>query len=400
MHNQRPKGFFFSLPSISVDKTLMPLLEVLALNGYEIIYYNTEAFRPDIPHHFTFKPYPNSYCGYDTKALNGTTTYYEFGEMLLDTTTSLMDFLLTEAQAGQPDFILHSHLAVWGKLLALHLKLPQVTLYTTFVLDEKIVLPHLQKTKKMRDAEHTGSAIHFYRRYQKIFQRMALSTQPSIWDIYVNEGPLNLCCTLEALQPCREVIGPHFHFIGYPFSASIEAHDRTLIYVSMGTIFEGDISFYKSCLRVLTMIPHSSVVVLGKKLDPNELCPVPPHIQMCRFTNQASVLQRSLVFVSRGGMASVMEAVYSLTPLIVVPQIPEQQLSAERIEALGIGMVIRPEDFNDEQFHAALQHVLAHRDQYVKQLQRLRDDIPEEATALLALKHINQYLETYAVCYQ
>lgn len=367
----------------------MPILEELAANGYDIIYYNTEAFRPNLQQRFTFKPYPGSYCGYNTQALNGRTTYFEFGEMLLDTTTSLIDFLLNEAAEEKPDFIIHSHLAVWGKLLALHLKVPQVTLYTTFVLDEKIVLPHLKKTKGTGENEHLGSAIHFYRRYQKIFRRMGLDTQPPMWDIYVNEGCLNLCCTLEALQPHRETIGPHFHFIGYPFSKSVEPENRKLIYLSMGTIFDGDLSFYKSCLRVLASLPHPSVMVLGKRLNQDELPPVPPHIYLCRFTDQAMQLQKSLVFVSRGGMASLMEAIYTLTPLIVVPQIAEQQLSAERIEALGIGTVIQLEEFTEDKFREALQHMLLNRDQYVKQLQLLRDEVPEVAAGVLALKHIN-----------
>lgn len=142
---EKCKGLFFSLPSISIDKTLTPIIDGIASTSYEIIYYNIERFRPSCKYKFTFRPYPDAYQGFDTEALNENTSYFGLGEMLVDTSFSLFDFLVQEVEKEQPDFIIHSHLAVWGKLLAKRFQLPGITLFTTHVLDAKIMLPFFRE---------------------------------------------------------------------------------------------------------------------------------------------------------------------------------------------------------------------------------------------------------------
>ena len=71
-------------------------------------------------------------------------------------------------------------------------------------------------------------------------------------------------------------------------------------------------------------------------------------VKVVAFTDEPEVLKRSILFISRGGMASLLEAIQALTPLIVIPIIPEQRLNAERVAALGIGVYLPGPEVDDE----------------------------------------------------
>src|ERR1700748_1086737 len=104
------KGLFLSLPSVSVNQTLLPVITGIATGDYRIIYYNTEEFRPSAPVNYTFKAYPPYADGYDTDRFGTGMSFFRFAEALCDTADSLADFLLEEVERERPDFILHSHL--------------------------------------------------------------------------------------------------------------------------------------------------------------------------------------------------------------------------------------------------------------------------------------------------
>lgn len=55
---------------------------------------------------------------------------------------------------------------------------------------------------------------------------------------------------------------------------------------------------------------------------------------------QLAVLEHASVFVTRGGMAGVMEALHHGVPMIVVPHMADQRLNGQRVEELGLGVVL------------------------------------------------------------
>lgn len=55
---------------------------------------------------------------------------------------------------------------------------------------------------------------------------------------------------------------------------------------------------------------------------------------------QLDILQRATAFVSHGGMNSTMESLYYGVPMVVIPQMPEQAMTARRVDELGLGLML------------------------------------------------------------
>ena len=77
-----------------------------------------------------------------------------------------------------------------------------------------------------------------------------------------------------------------------------------------------------------------------------------------RSVPQLEVLARAALFITHGGVNSVNEALYTGTPMLVVPQGADQLLVAFRIAELGAGLSIRTEDVSVEVVRALAQRLL------------------------------------------
>ena len=388
-----PKALFFSLPSVSVSKTLTPVVEEVAKAGFEIVYYNTSDFFPAGDHPFRFIAYPSTFKGYYSDKIDGDTSYFDFGNILIDSAESLADFLIAEIEREKPDFIMHSHLAVWGKLMAAYAKIPAITLYTTFVLDKRIMFAFQRQQSRGQSAgtRHTAEAMRFYRKSAALYERLQLKEQPDLWDVYVNKGRLNLSFILDVFQPERTLFGEEFHFLGYPTFSETYGPAKRLIYVAMGTILNKDISFYTRVINVLKALEADSVVSVGPKVDIAMFGPMPRQIKIVGFTDQRALLREAKLFITRGGMASVHESVYSCTPMIVVPMIPEQQITAQKIRELGIGIDLPPSTVDEDILHKTIDEML-HNDSYRTRLECLGRQIPVHSPGKRAVDLINELL--------
>lgn len=387
------KGLFFSLPSISVCRTLSPIVRQVASAGYDMVYYNTVDYRPAGEQPFRFTAYPSTFRGYYSDKIDAETSYFNFGNILIDSAESLMDFLIAEIHREKPDFIVHSHLAVWGKLMAAYAKIPAITLYSTFVLDQRIMFAfhRQQHPPQGSGAPHASEALQFYRKCNVLYRRLQLTGQPDLWDVYINKGQLNLSFILDVFQPERHLFGDDFHYLGYPTYSGVYGPKKELIYVAMGTILNKDISFYTKVIHVLSALGLESVISVGRGIDLSLFGDMPPHIRLVDFTDQRALLGEARLFITRGGMASVHEAVYSCTPMIVLPVIPEQQITAGRIREMGIGIELPPADMDEEMLAAAVEEILD-KTSYRSKLESLARKIPAQPPGERAVDLINDLL--------
>ena len=167
-----------------------------------------------------------------------------------------------------------------------------------------------------------------------------------------------------------------------------ESHDPPLVYFTLGTAFTLEVGdLYTRVLAGLAELPAQVVVTIGGRLDPAELGPQPPNVRVERFRVQAALMPICDLVVCHGGSGSVIGALAYGLPLVVLPLGADQSHNADRVEALGAGLVLDAVDATPEDVRDAAAAVLADPS-YRLAAERLADECaalpgPEHAVSLL-----------------
>ena len=65
-----------------------------------------------------------------------------------------------------------------------------------------------------------------------------------------------------------------------------------------------------------------------------------PNVEVHEEVPQLAVLEHAGVFITHGGLGGVMEALHHGVPMIVVPRMTDQRFNGQRVEELGLGVVL------------------------------------------------------------
>ena len=65
-----------------------------------------------------------------------------------------------------------------------------------------------------------------------------------------------------------------------------------------------------------------------------------PNVEVHDEIPQLAVMAHAGVFITHGGLGGVMEAMHHGVPMIVVPRMADQRLNGERVEELGLGVLL------------------------------------------------------------
>ncbi len=117
------------------------------------------------------------------------------------------------------------------------------------------------------------------------------------------------------------------------------ADGRPLVFVSLGTVASDKPGFYRAAPEVLAARPWRAVVATGRT-DPAVLGSLPGNVVARAHVPQIAVLRQADLFVTHGGMNSVMEALSLGVPMVVVPQMMDQFINARRVAELRLGRAI------------------------------------------------------------
>jgi MGT family glycosyltransferase len=159
-----------------------------------------------------------------------------------------------------------------------------------------------------------------------------------------------------AFQSANPRIDATFRFVGPMLDRETRgdsglelAGSEPVVYMSLGTLHRATEGFYRACLAAFADMPVRFVVSVGHQVDMQAVGTVPRNAVLRASVPQLAVLQRAAVFITHGGMNSVLEGLASGVPLLVIPQQPEQLLIGLHAAARGAGVVRRE--------HLAGQHV-------------------------------------------
>ena len=277
-------------------------------------------------------------------------------KILVDTTLALDDMVCRDMERLQPDCIVADSMAVWGKAIAFKLGIPFVSSTTTFAFNQ-----HSAKIMKQSIGQMFGM-IFSMPKIQKDIKRLQDKGYPihNILDIIQNDDKTDtIVYTSPEFQPCADTFSDKYAFVGpsvRPAISQVEKTREKLVYISMGTVNNDMMKFYKNCIAALENTEYQVIMSVGNLVDIEEFGHLPENISVYRQVDQIAVLSQADVFLSHCGMNSVNESLYYQVPLVMYPQTSEQGGVATRVLQLGAG--IRLEKTSPSAIREAVKQVL------------------------------------------
>lgn len=342
---------FFCIPAHGHTNPTLEVVKELIRQGHEVKYYSYECMKDKIINtgaeyiSCDAYDYEQSISPSDGKKIAEDMSFAM--EVLVNSTLAMDEALLEEIKKWKPDCIVADSMAIWGKLIAQKLKISFVSSTTTFAFNQ-------QSSKVMQgNIKDLFKVIWQMGKAKKHLRRLQEKGYPikNVLDIIQNDNETHtIVYTSPEFQPCAETFSDKYVFVGpsiRPVTSEIKKIREKLIYISMGTVNNDMLLFYKNCIHALKDTDYQVILSVGNQISLDELSAliksedIRAEILIVPFIDQIAVLEKSDVFLSHCGMNSVSEALYYEVPLVMFPQTNEQKGVAFRVDELGAGVYLK-----------------------------------------------------------
>ncbi|MBV9689268.1 MAG: glycosyl transferase [Ktedonobacteraceae bacterium] len=333
-----------------VNPTLAVVQELVA-RGEEVVYFNTEEFKEAIEATgATFRGYQSSMGQLTPPPFWGRANNPPVGGVLpnfmIEESRKVIPQALERVRAERPDYIIYDGMALWARIVIQVLNVPAIMLRPSYAANEHTNLFAAQ----MAEQRWTMPSEFFATMNPAIADLCATYNVPPLdmREIFSHSEPLTIVFLPRAFQPAGDTFDERFMFVGPSLQPRHQASDFPLeklekqptLYISLGTVFNNQADFFNLCFSAFGDQPWQVVLSYGKRIDPLTLHAVPQNFLLSAYVPQLEVLSHTDIFVTHGGMNSTMESLYYGVPMIVIPQMMEQALTARRVEELGLGITL------------------------------------------------------------
>jgi MGT family glycosyltransferase len=358
------KTLFFVIPAHSDVQSALPVAQELIDRGGEVVFYLTEQFAPQVrrigaslrPLDPALDLYPQLSGGNPLSSMADVGKVVErlgplVARLFMDGLRAVPG-MIDAVRAERADCIVYNTMCPWGLALARMLGLPAVTFSTTFVMKPG------SNFERMFSAGSTGDdpmADTWLRLAETAEELHAAHGLPrfQLGDMFCPDEKLNLVPLTRQFQPDADSLDDRYLFFGPSVTDRGDAGDFPLdrldggrvLYASLGTAISrgsGAADFARLCFDAFAGSDWQVVLATGRGTDPGSLGEVPPNFLVRAYVPQLEVLARSDVFVTHGGVNSVMESVWYGVPLVALPHTIEQLMFAGRAAELGLGTWLEP----------------------------------------------------------
>lgn len=362
------KALFLSLPLHGHTNQTLPLVRELVDRGDEVIYYSSDAFARRIAlAGATYQPYQNAYLR-EIKQLPE--QFDRLSWLFMKTTAEVLETELVNFRDERPDYILCDSAAPWGRCVGQLLGVPVVTSMSTFAFNRHVLPLVAASGVRPKSFRAVLSEMRYLVKafaLRRTIRRRHGVTGLGMMDLFFGRSDLTVVYTSPEFQPRAETFDGRFHFVGPTIAARGDdlefpwksLHHPVLIYVSLGTLFNTDATFFRACFDALGSEGSQVVVSVGSEVAIDALGPIPANCIVRRHVPQLEILRRAAAFLSHGGMNSVSESLYFGVPVVVAPQIGEQGIVGVRVDQLGAGVLLRPRAVTAESIRTSLRRVVA-----------------------------------------
>ena len=357
---------FVSLGAFGHINPTLALVTELVKQGVRVTYFTTEAFRNIIePTGAKFVAVP-SWMAENDKHNDGEKKEDDGGVaaavpfLFLNEAGAYIDTILNTLHDDKPDAIVHDFAGIAGTIAADNLNVPNVMLYTSYPSNDSYSVAagfeSCPADHPLREAA-AGIAAGYAEKYG--------CRVMTVKEIFDGHGDFNLVMMQKKLVPNYESFDDSFVFTGVQIGkrtafGSWKAPDngKPLLYSSLGTAFNNWPEYYPILFDAVRDLDINVFAALGS-IDPASLKDIPANVEVGQMVPQLDILSQASVFITHAGMGGTGEAIYYGVPMIAIPQMEEQAITARQIEKLGLGVAFLDKSaITSEALKTAIQKLL------------------------------------------
>lgn len=373
------KTLFFVIPAHSDVHSALPVAEELIARGGEAVFYLTDSFAPQVRRAGAeFRRLDPAVDLYDRLSSgNPLTSIADIGTVLERLGPLVAELFVTglravpgmidQVRADHADRIVYNPMCPWGLALAGMLDIPAVTFSTTFVMKPGSDFEQMFVTGPGMD-DLTGTWNSVRRCTEEMHAKHGIPLL-RLSNMFAPDEALNIVPLIREFQPDADDLDDRYLFVGPSITRRHDGEDfpldrlteRPVLYLSLGTaVSRGSGSrFAETCFEAFGDSQWQVVLSTGKGTAPQTLEQVPTNFVVRASVPQLEVLEHADVFVTHGGVNSVMEAVWYGVPMVAIPHTLEQLMIADRAAALGLGLRLDPAEVNAAVLRRAVEDVTA-----------------------------------------
>ncbi|XP_018334023.2 UDP-glucuronosyltransferase 2B15-like [Agrilus planipennis] len=133
-----------------------------------------------------------------------------------------------------------------------------------------------------------------------------------------------------------------------------------VIYFSLGSICQSKDMAPETRDIILRVFSKLKQKVVWKWEDQNSTFTLPPNVRFEKWVPQQDILAHPnlKLFITHGGLLSIIEAIYHGVPLLVIPIFAEQFMNAADVESLGYGLKLYYTHITEENFSYLINELL------------------------------------------
>ena len=396
------KYAFFNFPTYGQVNPTLAVVQELVARGETVVYFNTEKFRPSI------EATGAKLCPYDialfrqkrlrsTNSIDDNRRLVMLSIRMIQESRQMVPSLLQNVQAERPDCLVYSDRFLWARIVSHALDIPGVALRPTYAPNAWFRKLMLEGTGLPFSRAVTPDQLNDELAQLRGTYNLPFTDFASL--IRGNEG-LTIVFLPRAFQPGGDTFNERFLFVGpsfnperdkgrgFPFE-SLGFQPR--LYISLGTVYNNKPEFYHACFNAFGNTDWQVILSLGNQLDPAALPAVPENFVTASHIPQLEILPQTDIFISHGGMNSTMESLYFGVPLIVIPHINEQKITAQRIQELGLGIALDEAAVTADALRKAVSRI-ARDPGFKKRAQAMQQNVREAGGYQRAANALQDYL--------
>lgn len=339
----------FNVPTSGHVDPTFPLAAELVKRGHQVSYFLTPEYQQKVlATGANFLETPGISEGYFDE-VSRLFNPLRLAAQLLSTSVDLLPQLSKQLGELEPDLVIYDSMCPWGRIGARLAGVPAIASMSLLELPPSYLRKSGQLGAVLKLVPRFLPWIGPYRSAVRQLEREYSINIPRFPAIINWPGDLNISYTSALINPESNKLGANYLFIGPPMPDSVTEvefpfdqldPDRRLIYVSLGTVFNDNPAFFRSCMEALDNSDYQVVMSLGNRLSVEALGIVPPNFIVRPYVPQSEILKRVDLYITHGGVNSVHQALYHGVPLLFFPQQVEQALVAARIAELGAGRFV------------------------------------------------------------